>query len=66
MQRYILSTIRLDMHMPHAYWQGKIAKHLQDVVPRIERQLCVENSAANAKGFQEQAQAEALVDGVDK
>ncbi len=39
---------------------------LQDVVAGVEGQLCVEDGAADAEGLQEQAQAEALVDGVDK
>ena len=40
--------------------------HLQDVVAGVEGQLCVEDGAADAKRLQEQAQTEALIDGVDK
>lgn len=40
--------------------------HLQDVVARVEGQLGVQHSRADAKGLQEEAQAEALGDGVDE
>lgn len=36
------------------------------MVPGVERQLCVDDCAADAEAFQEEAQAESGVHGIDK